>query len=242
MSTISVEPFAPAVAETLALLSDLPGTELRMAALYGSAAREDFDPGQSDVNLLLVFNRLPDLAFLAEVLQRARSRYRCAPLVLSASDLARSLEVFPVKVLEIQRRYRMLAGEDLLAGLKIEFEPLRRACEHDLRNAQLKLRRTYLLTRPDPRPLQDALRRFLPQIIGALRCLLDHAGATDLGTFEGLRAASESRLALDLGPLEQALALRHRPGAPWPEVSQAFETVSGILAGLLIRVMRLEGL
>ncbi len=242
MDTLTPERLQTDLEELLARLAQLEDAELCMAALYGSAARPDFDAERSDVNLLLAFSRMPDLEPLSDILQRARTRFRCAPLVLTASELMRSVDVFPVKLLEMRRGYRLLAGEDLFTGLTVSFEPLRHACEHDLRNAQFKLRRTWLLTRPDPRPLQEAIRRFLPQVVGALRCLLDHAGASSLDTFAGLCAASEAHLGLDLRPMERALALRHHPEADWLEVSLAYEALSCVLSSLLVRVARLEGL
>lgn len=219
-------------------LVSLPGLENAMMVVYGSAARPDFDPARSDVNLLLVPQLLEPgtLGPLSALLQLAQLRFRCAPLVLDRLELERMALLFPVKIFEIRRAYRLLAGEDLVASLDLSVGNLQRACERDLRNASLKLRRAYLRSRPDPAPVLDGLRRFLPQMLAVLRILLEQGGAK--GVEDPTVLAREAKARLDLDPviLAEIMALRHKAGATWPEVESAHSRVLELSGALLAKV------
>lgn len=212
-----------------AALDDRTGGGLAMAALYGSAARGDFDPGQSDVNLLLVLaDPGPDtLDRVADLLQDARLRFRCAPFVVGREEMSGSMDVFAVKYSEIRRSYRLLRGEDLLAGLSPDPAHVRLECERELRNLTLKLRRAYLAFRPGASALVGALHRFLPQFLSILRFWTDHRGTVREG--EDLVAAVSRHFGVPENGFREAEALRHRPDAPWPEVEKAFRLVLDLL-------------
>ena len=212
-----------------AILDDRTGGGLVMAALYGSAARGDFDSEQSDANLLLVLaDPGPDtLDRVAGLLQEARLRFRCAPFVVGREEIRSSLDVFAVKYSEIRRSYRLLRGEDLLAGLSPDPAHVRLECERELRNLTLKLRRAYLAFRPNAPALVGALHRFLPQFLSILRFWADHRASAREG--EDLVAAVARHYGVPEVGFREAAALRHRPEAPWPEVEKAFRLVLDLL-------------
>lgn len=206
---------------------------LRMAALYGSAARDGFDPVHSDVNLLLVFTGLDGAALgaLAGPLQLARAAWRCAPLVLTEAELGALGHGFPIKLHGMRRDYTILAGEDLLSGQEPARAELGQEAERVLRNVALKLRRAELSARPDPGPVLEALRRFLPQLRDVARLAKDLGGGT-----EDSLVLAERRWRLEEGSLQAAFALRRRPQASWAEVEPALRTVDAALAAALAEV------
>lgn len=221
---------AKALAETLrARLGD----RLICAALYGSAARGDFRPQSSDVNLVLVVSEasVELLAACAAPLQAARAELRCAPLVLTRDELRQAADVFPLKLLDLRRCHLLLLGEDLLAALRIEFHDLRLACEHELRNVALKLRHAFVLGSPDASRLAAALHQFAPQLLAVLRVLAEHEGAS-CSTQESLAAWSARRFGLSEAPLRSVLALAPASPPPWPELQRTFAAFLAIVEGV----------
>jgi hypothetical protein len=109
------------VSEAGAELADAFGTALRTVVVYGSVETSDFLPERSDVNLAAVAEPLT-FAHLQRVAQwyaRWRPQRVAAPLLLAPSDLTRSLDVFPLEMLDIQARHRTLAGDDLFNGIAV---------------------------------------------------------------------------------------------------------------------------
>lgn len=216
-----------------ALADELAPVGLRMAALYGSAARDGFDPTHSDVNLLLVFATLDGdrLAALAAPLQLAKASWRCAPLVLTLVELEALARCFPIKLHGMRRDYAVLTGEDLLAGREPARAELGLEAGRVLRNVALKLRRAELAARPDPGPVLEALRRFLPQLRDVARLMKDLDGGS-----EDSLVLAERRWQLPEGALQRAFALRRQVRATWPEVELALRTVDLALAAALAEV------
>ena len=101
-----------ALVEYCQALQDAPDLEIRSITLYGSALREDYQPGRSDINLLIVAERI-DVPILAGVLDTVSGgqRYGFAPFFLTEEDLRSSADVFPVKFLMIQDSYQVLVGK-----------------------------------------------------------------------------------------------------------------------------------
>lgn len=196
------------------------GDELLMAAAYGSVVRGDFDPHRSDVNLLLCVENVETgtLARLAGPLQEAHAALRCAPLVLSRQEILRGADVFAAKFTDIRRSHVLLEGTDLLEPLTIEPKDLRFACEHELRNIALKLRRAYLLERPNVGPVLASVRTFVPQLLGVLRLL---AGSPE-AQVDASRWVPDAAKKVGFEPFAVlgALALRDGPRTPWPEVER----------------------
>jgi predicted nucleotidyltransferase len=218
---------AKALAETL---RDRLGDRLLCAALYGSAARGDFKPASSDVNLVLVLSEasLAVLASCAPPLQAARGELRCSPLLLTRDELRQAADVFPLKLLEIRRSYRLLLGDDLLAGLTIAFHDLRLACEHELRNIALKLRHAFVLGSPDAARLAAALHQFAPQLLAVLRVLAEHEGAATPSQ-ETVCAWGARRFGLSEAPLRATLALVPASPPPWPELQRTFSAFLAVV-------------
>ena len=99
------------------------------AVLYGSAARGDYVPGWSDINLLLVVDGLA-----AEVLRglgRGLGEWRKAaaepPLLITRAEWARATDVFPIEITDMRAAHKVLRGADPLIGLEVSPADLRAA-------------------------------------------------------------------------------------------------------------------
>lgn len=122
------------------------GEKLLSAALYGSAARGEFDTAHSDVNVIFVFAELgtPELGALHHV-HRAWTRRRVArPLLLSRRSLEESQDTFPLEYLLLREWHHTLHGPDLYAPLQVERSALRSEVERVLRAQELGIAVSYV--------------------------------------------------------------------------------------------------
>jgi hypothetical protein len=134
------------VADAGAELAAAFGPALRTVVLYGSAETPDYRPDRSDVNFAAVGEAVTfaHLQHVAQWYARWRTLRVAAPLLLTASDLPRSLDVFPLEMLDIQARHRTLAGADLFTGLVAAPEAVRLECEREAKGKLVRLRALYL--------------------------------------------------------------------------------------------------
>lgn len=120
------------------------GGNLRSAVLFGSAAEGMLRP-TSDVNLLLVLRAIerPQLDSIREPLRVARAAIKLEPMFILDAELAEAAEAFANKFDDIRRRHVILHGEDLISGLTIPRDALRRRVRQVLLNQTLRLRDIY---------------------------------------------------------------------------------------------------
>ncbi len=135
------------------------GDNLSALLVFGSAAVGDFLPGASDINLLVVL-KTADLAALraARGFRRRLAGQRvAAPLILSEEQIRNSADVFPIEFLEIREKRRLLHGRDPFARLRFGLKNLRHECEHELRGRLIRLRESYIESRPGAAALKSLL-------------------------------------------------------------------------------------
>ena len=94
------------------------GDDLVGILLYGSAAGEEYRPGRSDLNFLIVLtekgiDRL-DEAF--GMVRQWGKRRVAVPLFVTEPYVLGSLDVFPIEYLDMQRRHVCVYGRDILEG------------------------------------------------------------------------------------------------------------------------------
>lgn len=148
------------------------------AVLYGSAARGDFVPGRSDINLMLVTGELSPQVLRS--LRRAFAGWRKAakepPLVMSQAEWDRATDAFPIEITDIQSAYQVLRGADPLHGLRVDRGDLRKALEREFRGKLLRLRQGYATFAPDPAALGALGLQSAATILVLLRGLLTLLG------------------------------------------------------------------
>jgi hypothetical protein len=122
------------------------GEQLEGILLYGSAARGEFFPGRSNLNILLLVSSY-DSAVLKQysAVHRQWSKEQIlAPLFLTEEELHRSAAVFPLEFLEIQEQHRVLGGRDPFIGFHVKTDRLREAVVQGLASHVLRLRQRYV--------------------------------------------------------------------------------------------------
>ncbi|MFL5492956.1 MAG: hypothetical protein ACJ8DC_01095 [Gemmatimonadales bacterium] len=144
------------------------------AVLYGSAARGDFVPGRSDINLMLVMDELSPavLGTLARAFASWRKSTYDPPLLISRAEWARATDVFPLEITDMRTAYRVLRGLDPLAALEVDRADLRRALEREFRGKLLRLRQGYVAAAGDPKALGALAGQSAATVMVLLRGLL----------------------------------------------------------------------
>ncbi|MCC6847970.1 MAG: hypothetical protein IT294_05665 [Deltaproteobacteria bacterium] len=200
--------------EAGAELAEAFGSALRTVVLYGSAGHPDFRPERSDVNLAVVADPI-SFAHLQRVAQwyaRWRSERVAAPLLLAASDLTRSLDVFPLEMLDIQARHRTLVGAETFRHLAITRAAVRLECEREAKGKLVRLRALYLELAGSILDLRELMIDSRKTFLHVMRGLL---WARGLGweTRETAAVAAFTRTFACALPVLELLAGKRDPGA-----------------------------
>src|SRR5260221_12873601 len=147
------------IAEFVEKMRAAAGPNLVSVILYGSAARGDFHPDYSDVNLLCLLRdvALPALNQIAGVVSWWRGKRHHPPLVITPQELISSADVFSIKFSDMKRRQRVLFGEELLQGLQVPMALHRAQLEYELREKLFLLRRHMLTAGTDEKQLWEVM-------------------------------------------------------------------------------------
>ena len=144
------------------------------AVLFGSAARGEYLPGWSDINVLLVAEQItPDSLRAARgALSRWRDSAEALPLLFGIAEWRRSADAYPLEIAEMRTGYRVLRGEDPLSGLEVRPADLRAALEREFRGKLMRLRQGYALFAPESEELTEFVRSSASSILLLCRGLL----------------------------------------------------------------------
>jgi hypothetical protein len=161
-----------------ALAADLQrifGARLQSVVTYGNGG------GDGRYTLALV-ERLTfaDLTACAPRMTDWRRAGVAAPLILTRDEFQRTLDVFPLEYGAILASHTVVAGDDLLAGMRVSEADLRRGCELQAKSHLIHLREGYLETAGDPK----AVGRLISASAPALRSLLGNLHRLDAGAAE----------------------------------------------------------
>jgi predicted nucleotidyltransferase len=146
------------------------GDNLTSLIMFGSAVRGGFDPGHSEVNLLLIVKDAstsalrPIEASIAEWVKRRGP----APLLFTEREWQASTDVFPIEMEDMRDAHQLLQGADPFAGLATDKGHLRHELEREIRGKLLQLRAEYAACAPDGK----ALTRLLIDSVGAFFVLM----------------------------------------------------------------------
>jgi len=164
-------------------LAALYQDQIVSVAVYGSAAGQNFIPGVSDINTLIVVREIS-----ADLLQkslrpvaRARRRRIAAPLILTRRHILSSLDVFPIEFLDMKERHVLIYGEDLLSELEIRAEHARLFCEQQIKGRLIRIRQAYLEAGLKRKGIEALLKDSLASLFPVFRrmVLLKGADAPD---------------------------------------------------------------
>jgi hypothetical protein len=184
------------------------------ALLVGSAAREEYVPGRSDVNLMLVLSEAAPATLRA--LQPAFDHWRSAspvlPLLITRDEWSQAGDAFPIEICDMRSAYRVLRGPDLLAAMAPDRAALRTALEREFRGKLLRLRQAYALHGDTPSALGNVAADSVSTVVLLFRCLLALAGQE--GAADGLAVirAAGTLVGFDPAPVEELFRSRGERG------------------------------
>jgi hypothetical protein len=183
------------------------------AILYGSAARGDYLPGRSDVNLMLLLDAASPalLQSLGDGLRAWRKSTSEPPLVMTRAEWARATDVFPVEIVDMQAGYAVVRGSDPIAGLRVDRRDLRRALEREFRGKLVRLRQGYAALAADPQALGAMAAGTVSSVLVLCRGLLVLLGRPVPSDPAELGAAAEGAAGGNGEPLRQVVQQRRDP-------------------------------
>ncbi len=163
-----------AALEFVAEVETLFGERLESIVLYGSVPRHEAVLGASDINLIVILDRVSveDLERLAPVTRRWVSSGRATPMLFGAEEFRRSSDAFAMEMADMLDRREILFGRDPVAGLEVNLPAMRHQLEHEMRARRTQLREGMLVTAQDPGSVGDLLLRAIPAYVCYLRAIL----------------------------------------------------------------------
>ena len=153
-------------------LKEFAATNVECVILFGSAARGDFRPGHSDLNVACILHSLTveELGRLAGVVNWwCTEQKEPAPLFFTKDELRQAADVFAIETLDMKHGRRVLYGKDIVAEIEVPMNLHRVQVEHDLRTMVLKLRQRYLRAPGNSKELAPVLRRSFSGVLTLLR-------------------------------------------------------------------------
>jgi hypothetical protein len=219
------------------------GAHLISISLYGSGAREDYAPGKSDLNFLIVLSEegIGDLKKVHAVLPKWRKRRVAIPLIMTKSFILSSLDAYPIEFLNMKRHYVPVFGEDVLKELAFNRSSLRLQAERELKGKILLLRARYLETEGKEDRIKDLIRESITAFVSIFNALLYLKGMDiPKGRSEVVRAVSGT-FSVNAGAFLKCVEIKEGRGQfPSSEMEGIFEDYLRELVLLTDSVDRME--
>jgi len=184
-------------------LRDVFGARLRSLVRYGMHERGAASNGDHGAHghhqpalthtLVIVDTLTPDdLRACAARIESWHDGGLATPLMMSAGEFARSLDVFPFEFSSIVADHVVVSGRNPFDGLRIEPSDLRWACEVQARGHLLHLRQGYVETRGRGDALAVLLVRSAPAWASLLQNLARLDGVTSTDVTDAVRHAERT--------------------------------------------------
>jgi len=204
------------------------GDNLQSITVVGSSLTDDFMPGQSDINTVLVLGSqsLSSLNAIASLAKPMSRKNVSPPLLMTLAYIERSRDVFGVEFLDFQLVHETIKGDDPFASLEFDKKDVRLQCERELKAMLIRLRQGYIASAANKKLVRDILISTAKGMLPLLRAMLwlkdaDRPARTKLAFVK----ASEE-FSIDTKPLTNAIKWRHEKARlSETEMEKAFESV-----------------
>jgi hypothetical protein len=156
------------------------------------------------------------------------------PLVIAASEFARSLDAFPLEFGTIVADHVVVAGADPFLHLRVDEADLRRACEVQVRSHLLHLREGYIEARGRGDAIAELIDDSVAPLAGLMKSVARLLGER-AGTAPDAASAVERAAALPAGSLSAVLTRRRLSGETarelFPPYLSALEALTRFVDG-----------
>ncbi len=148
--------------------------ELQSVLLVGSAARGDFRPGKSDINTLVILSPrgMENLDKVYPLMKGFQRRRLGVPHFMTRDSVLRSLDSYPLELLDFKTFHRVLIGSDMLADLEFQPGALRLQIEREARGKLFLLRQALALHAGHEKELGEILKRALTTFTALMQGIL----------------------------------------------------------------------
>ncbi len=184
--------------------------------VYGSALVSDFVPGRSNINLLLVLERLgfAELSGYAKVIAKFSKKKIVAPLFLTKEHIKSSLDVFPIEFLEIKDNHLVIYGEYVFEDIIIKSEDLRLQCEREIKSRLIRIRQAYMESGQKAADLKGLLEVSLTSILPIMRNVIRLKGKAPAIKKDAIITELSSEFGLAAAPFSRILELKTQKKVP----------------------------
>jgi hypothetical protein len=193
-------------------LRSAAGANLESVILFGSAAARDYHPEFSNVNLFCVIrdSSFAALQALSPAVKWWDGQKQPPPLFMTRDEIARSVDVFTIELIDMQQHHRVLFGDDVIQGLSIPANLHRVQVEYELREKLALLRQHLLLASGNNSRLWDLLLRSVSSFATLFRHALIVLGHdAPVGKREAVQALS-GKIGFDASGILQVLDVREK--------------------------------
>lgn len=162
-------------------INDLKETfkeRLSSVFLYGSYAL-DYNPGKAaDINIMVIIKDLhaQDLKLAHKFSTAFVKINNSIPIFMDEEEWFNSCDVYAIEYSDIKARNKILYGQDLIQGLKIDKKDLRLQCEREVKNLLIRLRQTYLAKNSDKNVMKNLIKTSSKTFVAAFRTILTLLG------------------------------------------------------------------
>lgn len=219
--------------ETLATTLDQTlGARLVSLVLYGSAARGDFVPGRSDINLLLILTdaTAAGLRTIGPAVHAWVKAGHPPPLIFSQHGWRASTDVFPMEIEDMRQAHRVLRGRDPFMGIETAPSDLRQELEREVLGKVLQLRAEYTASGPHPKALGALLETSARTFFVLFRAVLRLRGTVPPKEPAELVRAAAQVVGFDAGAFDWVLA--RLAGRKVPDLTQFDPVAERYLAAI----------
>ncbi len=177
-NSLKLDVVSEQIREALALFTEklnaALGDNLQSVTVVGSSLTQDYRPGQSDINTVLVLGKLTAGALdsIAELAKPMSRKKISAPLLMTPSYIERSLDVFGVEFLDFQLTNQTILGSDPFASLRPAKKDVRLQCERELKAVLIRLRQGYIAAAANRKLVRDILISTAKGLAPLLRAML----------------------------------------------------------------------
>lgn len=219
------------------------GDNLQSVTVVGSSLTQDYRPGQSDINTVLVLgkltvNSLDAIAGMAKVMSRKKIS---APLLMTPAYIERSLDVFGVEFLDFQLTHQTILGSDPFASLSPSKKDVRLQCERELKAMLIRLRQGYIAAAANRKLVRDILISTIKGLAPLLRAMLWLKDIDRPAETEPTFSKAGAELSIGIDPLITVTKWQHEKiRLDEAQMKSAFESVYSIVEKLAGIVDELE--
>ncbi len=224
-------------------LTEALGDNLQSITVVGSSLTDDFSPGKSDINTVLVLgqHRLSVLDAIAAMAKPMSRKKVAAPLLMTPAYIARSLDVFSIEFLDFQLTHKTIYGDDPFQDLTIAAENVRLQCERELKATLIRLRQAYIAAAANKKLIRDVLTSAAKALLPLLRAMLWLKGRDRPNRTAPTLAEATSLFGIKTDPILTAIGWRHhKPALQQAVIQTTFESLYAVAEQLAQIVDELE--